>query len=73
MQRGDEVVFVEVKSSSTHARAAESLGAPQIARIYSAGEEYLGRYGTDYSGIRFDVALFDAAGRIEVLENAIVA
>ncbi|MGR3493566.1 MAG: YraN family protein [Shimia sp.] len=74
VRRGAELVFIEVKSSSTHADAAVSLGARQIERIYSTGAEYLGQHDAGgVSDIRFDVALFDAAGRIEVLENAIHA
>ena len=42
-----------------------------MARIYAAAEEFLGGEPTgQLTESRFDVALVDAMGRIEVLENA---
>ncbi|MGV6811774.1 MAG: YraN family protein [Brevirhabdus sp.] len=69
---GEQIVFVEVKKSETHTRAAEALGSRQAARIYAAGAEYLaGEPGGLDTEVRFDVALVDAHGQIEVIENAI--
>ncbi|GAB1377720.1 YraN family protein [Pararhodobacter aggregans] len=74
MQDGDGFVFVEVKKSRSHARAAERLSARQIQRLYDAASEFL---GTCPAGLntpaRFDVALIDSFGRIEILENALCA
>jgi putative endonuclease len=71
---GAQVIFIEVKKSDTHARAAEALSARQMARIYSAAEEFLGGEPLgQLTEARFDVALVDAMGRIEVLENAFAA
>ena len=71
---GDAVVFIEVKKSSTHARAAEHLGPRQMARIYAAASEYLAREPKgQLTPARFDVALVDQVGRIEILENAFAA
>ena len=71
---GAEVIFIEVKQSKTHARAAEHLTARQMARIYGAASEFLaGEPAGQLTDVRFDVALVDAVGRIEVLENAYAA
>ena len=71
---GAEVIFIEVKQSKTHALAAEHLTRRQMARIYSAASEFLaGEPAGQLTDVRFDVALVDAVGRIEVLENAYAA
>lgn len=71
---GAGLVFVEVKKSRSHARAAESLGRRQMDRIYAAASEYLaGEPEGQMTDVRFDVALVDGAGRIEVIENAFAA
>ena len=71
---GAQVIFIEVKQSKTHAMAAEHLTARQMARIYRAASEFLaGEPAGQLTDVRFDVALVDAVGRIEVLENAYAA
>ena len=71
---GAGVIFIEVKQSKTHAMAAEHLTARQMARIYGAASEFLaGEPAGQLTDVRFDVALVDAVGRIEVLENAYAA
>ncbi|WP_347312627.1 YraN family protein [Defluviimonas sp. SAOS-178_SWC] len=69
---GDRVVFIEVKSAATFAAAAEHLSARQIARLCAAASEFLGNEprGQD-TEMRFDVALVDGTGRIDIIENAI--
>jgi putative endonuclease len=71
---GAEVIFIEVKQSRTHAAAAERLSARQQARIHASASLFLahepGGLGTPS---RFDVALVDAEGRIEIIENAFAA
>lgn len=68
------VVFVEVKQSKTHAQAAEHLGPRQMGRIYAAASEFLAdEPAGQNSDARFDVALVDQAGRIDVIENAFAA
>jgi putative endonuclease len=71
---GAEIVFIEVKKSKTHAMAAEHLSARQIGRICRAASEFIGSEpaGQD-TPMRFDVALVDAVGRIEILQNAFAA
>lgn len=68
---GDGFVFVEVKKSRSFARAAERLSLAQMHRIYAAAEEYLAHRSLSLmTELRFDVALVDGSGAIEVLENA---
>ncbi|WP_318010676.1 YraN family protein [Celeribacter litoreus] len=72
--RGGEVIFVEVKASRTHERAAESLSARQIARLCASAEAYIGAMpGGLNTPMRLDVALVDGAGVVEILENALMA
>lgn len=64
-------VFVEVKKAADFAAAAARVGPRQIARLAQAAEEYLGVHtGSISTECRFDVALVDRVGRVEVLENA---
>ncbi len=70
-RHGDEVIFIEVKSSRTHAEAMSHLSAAQIARICEAATEFLaGEPKGQLTDIRIDVALVDGRGLIEIVENA---
>jgi putative endonuclease len=69
---GGGFVFVEVKRSRAHARAAEALGVRQLRRLQAAAAEFLGAEPGDLdTPARFDLALVDAAGRVEVIENVL--
>jgi putative endonuclease len=71
---GDVVIFVEVKQSRTHAEAAEHLTLRQFDRIYCAAAEFIADEPQgSLTDVRFDVALVDGGGRIEILENAYAA
>ncbi|SPF77618.1 YraN family protein [Pseudoprimorskyibacter insulae] len=71
---GDTVVFVEVKKSRTHDRAAQMLSMRQQQRLCRAAEEYLGTQPRgSLTDARFDVALVDGYGNVEVIENGIMA
>jgi putative endonuclease len=71
---GAEVIFIEVKQSATHAEAAEHLTPRQMARIYASASDFLsGEPDGQLTPARFDVALVDGQGRIEILENAFTA
>lgn len=71
---GDGYVFVEVKKSASHAQAAQRLTGRQIARIFDAATEFVAGTVLGLAAqMRFDVALVDATGRIEILENALAA
>lgn len=73
-EKVDSVIFVEVKKSRSFERAAESLGAPQMQRLHTAAAEFLaGLPKGELTAARFDVALVNAQGEIEILENALCA
>lgn len=69
---GDVAIFVEVKKSVSFARAAAHLGSRQVMRLCQTAEEYLGVVGgNSLTECRFDVALVDDLGRVDVIENAL--
>lgn len=73
MERDGDLVFVEVKASRDHARAALLLGPKQMARLAHAAEEYVANVARDpFVERRIDVALVDGAGRVSVIENALM-
>lgn len=73
-REGDRVVFIEVKKSSSHALAAEHLTWGQKQRIMATASEFVGGEPQGQNTeMRFDVALVDAMGRIEIIENALAA
>jgi len=69
---GEGFVFIEVKKSRDHARAAERLSRRQIQRLFDTAAEFLGQCRSGLNTVaRFDVALVDAQGRIEIVEDAL--
>ncbi|MBC6437213.1 MAG: YraN family protein [Rhodobacteraceae bacterium] len=72
-ERDGTVVFIEVKKSRTHATAALRLSARQIQRLMDGAADYLGQLPNGLNtDTRFDVALVDASGRIDIIENALI-
>jgi putative endonuclease len=71
---GDGYVFVEVKKSKTHAAALGRVSHRQAERIMRSAEDFVSqtRAGS-LTPMRFDVACVDAMGRVEILENALMA
>jgi len=68
---GDTVVFIEVRKSRNFATAATRLGRRQMDRICaSAGEFLAGEPKGQLTDVRFDLAMVDATGAIQVIENA---
>ena len=68
---GDRVVFVEVKKSKTHARAVDRVTHRQMGRIRASAEAYLDRCPMgSLTDMRIDVALVDAQGVVQIVENA---
>ncbi|MEO1798665.1 MAG: YraN family protein [Pseudomonadota bacterium] len=68
------LVFVEVKTSSTLAQALYSLRPAQVARLMQSASAFLALQPEGQStAARYDVAAFDHAGQIEVVENALAA
>lgn len=67
---GEGLVFIEVKKSRSIARAAERLSRGQMNRIATTATEYVaGEPKGQLTDMRFDVALVDATGQFEILEN----
>ncbi|WP_297615419.1 YraN family protein [uncultured Roseicyclus sp.] len=74
LEKAGEVVFVEVKASHSFAAAAAHVSRPQIARLLASAEAGLGYFGKGaLTPMRFDVALVDGQGRIDVIANALQA
>lgn len=68
---GDEFVFVEVKKSASHQRAAERLSRRQVGRIMRTAVEYAAnRTGRADNNMRFDLATMDQVGSVEIVPNA---
>ena len=68
---GDDLVFVEVKKSRSFARAAEQLSQRQIERICASASEYLALEPRgQLTDVRFDLALVDGQGQVQIIENA---
>ena len=68
---GAGLIFIEVKKSRSFSRAAERVSRRQMERIYATASEFLaGEPAGQNTDVRFDVALVDEVGRIEILENA---
>jgi putative endonuclease len=63
-----EIVFVEVKARRRN--AAEAVSARQWARIGAAASRYLAEHTDGGTPCRFDLALVDAMGRVERIQNA---
>ena len=71
LKDGDQVVFVEVKRAETHDAAAHRLSRRQMDRICQAALIYADRLPRgSLTDMRFDAALVDAQGRVEILQNA---
>ena len=71
VEQDDGLVFVEVKRARDFARAAERISRRQMQRIYDTAGEYLALMPLGLNtNARFDVALVDGTGRIEIVENA---
>ncbi|WP_380057862.1 YraN family protein [Falsihalocynthiibacter sp. SS001] len=70
-RRGDAVVFVEVKKSRSFATAAQRVSRRQMQRIYGAASEFLaGEPNGQDTDVRFDVALVNDVGEVQIIENA---
>ena len=69
--QGDLLIFTEVKSAQRFDNAIASLRPAQIRRIHSAASEYLAHAPNgQLSDVRFDLAVVNGAGQIEIMENA---
>ena len=74
MRDGEALIFVEVKKSRDFARAAESLTSRQMARLYDGASAFMAEEPRgELTECRFDVALVNGQGEIQILENALAA
>lgn len=70
LRDGDGLIVVEVKKARDFARAAARITRRQLDRIYGAASEFVaGEPRGSLTNVRFDVALVDGAGRLEIMEN----
>lgn len=70
-ERDGLLAFVEVKARPTLSGAAVSLGPRQRARLLAAAEVALAANpGWGRAGVRFDVLLVDAEGRVRRIADA---
>jgi putative endonuclease len=70
LRDGERLIIVEVKKARDFARAAARITRGQLERIYGAVSEFVaGEPGGQLTDVRFDVALVDATGRLEIIEN----
>lgn len=68
---GDTVVFVEVKKSRNFAQATTRLARRQMDRICAAASEFLADEPLgQLTEVRFDLAVVNSAGAVQVVENA---
>jgi putative endonuclease len=70
-REGDRIVFIEVKKSRTFDLAALRLGRRQMDRLCTAASEFLADEPRgQLTDMRFDLALIDGRGDLQVIENA---
>jgi len=70
-RNGDGLVFVEVKKSRSFGAAAARISARQIERIYASAAQSLESGPAGHlTNVRFDAALVDASGAVQIIENA---
>jgi putative endonuclease len=71
LRDGDGIVVVEVKKARTLDAAAHRLTRRQMDRLCAAAQAFCeGEPRGSLTPLRFDLALVDALGRVEVIENA---
>jgi putative endonuclease len=71
LRAGATYVFCEVKKAPDPDTACARLRPAQVRRLHAAAAEYLGgRPEGQLADCRFDLAAVDAAGRVEIRENA---
>jgi len=64
--------FVEVKAAQTHDHAARRISAAQAMRSVTAAQSYVEQH-PEFAHLnpRYDAALVDRVGRVEILQNAL--
>ena len=70
-REGDQIVFVEVKKARSFEIAVQRVSRRQAMRVLSAAEECLAEIAPGaMTDCRVDLALVDATGAVEIVENA---
>jgi putative endonuclease len=70
-ERDGVLAFIEVKARPTLNEAAFALGPRQRARLIAAAEAWMAENaGHGAAGVRFDVLLVDAEGRVRRIADA---
>ncbi len=70
-RNADGLVFVEVKKSRSFERAAVRISRRQMDRICASAAQYLEHEPNgQLTNSRFDAALVDDAGAVQIIENA---
>ncbi len=70
-RNADGLVFVEVKKSRNFETAAARINRRQMDRICASAAQYLEQEpGGQLTNTRFDAALVDDTGTVQIIENA---
>ncbi|WP_420585128.1 YraN family protein [Ruegeria sp.] len=70
-RNADGVVFIEVKKSSSFDLAAARINRRQMDRICASAAQFLEHEPAgQLTNTRFDAALVDASGAVQIIENA---
>ncbi|WP_170327141.1 YraN family protein [Ruegeria arenilitoris] len=70
-RNADGVVFIEVKKSTSFEAAAARISRRQMDRICASAAQFLETQpGGQLTNGRFDAALVDASGAVQIIENA---
>ena len=73
-ESNEGLLFVEVKTARSHDLAAQRVSQAQIHRIFTAATIFADQHSEgSLVDMRFDVALVDGAGVVQILENALMA
>lgn len=68
---GEGFIFVEVKKSGDFDRAAQRLRRHQMDRLCATAAEFVGGQPLGQSTeMRFDLALVNASGEVQIIKNA---
>ncbi len=70
-QNAQGLVFVEVKKSDSFEKAAARITRRQMDRITASAAQFLeGEPNGQLTDMRFDAALVDGTGAVQIIENA---
>ena len=70
-RNADGLVFIEVKKSASFDSAAARISRRQMDRICASAAQYLeSEPDGQLTNVRFDAALVDASGAVQIVENA---